>query len=312
MTRHRWHGTILTICIHVSAGRQPNGHFMGRPARPAVRLLQLPAGGLQVQVPLARKPAARTAHRVAVQVRDLLSPMHVRRRTGQHYGAQQEIAKRQVSPADFVLIFWCCRDRGFEAKTDGSRSLRAAARPPAGGGHSRAGHLRHQQHGPKGDRHPFAPCGCSILSNMSDAALLPIILCTLSTRYLHLSTSLSTCYVHRLHDQHAEESCASTRAGDVMQAHIELGKALAPLQEEGVLILGSGSSFHSIPAMMSGTGQASKAAGGQRRSSSNGQVNMRVFFAEAPRHMPGQQGCRCASQESSSICKRTSAMCKRI
>ena len=35
------------------------------------------------------------------------------------------------------------------------------------------------------------------------------------------------------------------------QAHIDLGKALAPLLEQGVVIIGSGLSFHSFPAMRS-------------------------------------------------------------
>ncbi len=41
----------------------------------------------------------------------------------------------------------------------------------------------------------------------------------------------------------------SLRADMDPQAHLDLGRALAPLREQGVLIVGSGMSFHNIPLM---------------------------------------------------------------
>ena len=41
----------------------------------------------------------------------------------------------------------------------------------------------------------------------------------------------------------------SLRADMDPQAHLELGRVLAPLREQGVLIVGSGMSFHNIPLM---------------------------------------------------------------
>lgn len=52
----------------------------------------------------------------------------------------------------------------------------------------------------------------------------------------------------------------SLRADMDAAAHIALGQALAPLREQGVLIIGSGMSFHNIPLMRSGLAQPTPAA----------------------------------------------------
>lgn len=52
----------------------------------------------------------------------------------------------------------------------------------------------------------------------------------------------------------------SLRADMDAAAHIALGEALAPLREQGVLIIGSGMSFHNIPLMRSGLAQPTPAA----------------------------------------------------
>jgi len=60
----------------------------------------------------------------------------------------------------------------------------------------------------------------------------------------------------------------SLKAGLDPDEHRALGRALAPLRDEGVLIIGSGMSFHSIPRLMgrgSGSGPASHAFDGWLR-----------------------------------------------
>lgn len=77
----------------------------------------------------------------------------------------------------------------------------------------------------------------------------------------------------------------SLKAGLSPEEHIALGKALAPLRDEGVLIIGSGMSFHSIPRLMgrgSGSGPASHAFDNWLTQTAAGDINGLTSWASAP------------------------------
>lgn len=77
----------------------------------------------------------------------------------------------------------------------------------------------------------------------------------------------------------------SLKKGLSPEEHMALGRALAPLRDEGVVIIGSGMSFHSIPRLMGrggGSGPASHAFDGWLQDTLNGDRNGLLNWADAP------------------------------
>lgn len=147
-----WHSRYMVpcpnMCIGGPAGWWSYRDLLGWPTGPALRLLQLPTGELQVQVPIARQPTAGPAHCLPLQVGTHAMPVCQR---CQGMSMQCLSAILLYLRAATYSLLQGARHQGEDRQLPWLRpcSIRAAAGPDARSRHSCGRGQRHQQHGPQ-------------------------------------------------------------------------------------------------------------------------------------------------------------------